>query len=57
MKGTGRYCPVTEFDIDHEINDHVENTKNLAKEIENVHSVNNARAVKKAIIQTLIDSL
>ena len=57
MKSTGKYCPVTEFDLDHEINDHVENAKQALKSIDESYSQSNAKAIKKAIVQTIIDSL
>ena len=57
MKLTGEYNYYSDYDIDHEINNHVKKIKNIAKGIDGDYDVEDARLIKKAITQTLIDSI
>lgn len=56
MKHTGRYCSVTQFDLDHEINDYCDKVKQELKEINNM-ATHHAKAIKKAMIETILEDL
>ena len=56
MKTTGRYCPLTEFDLDHEINAYCDKVK---AELEHINSLatHHAKSIKKAMIETILEDL
>lgn len=56
MKHTGRYCPVTSFDIDHEINAYCDKVKTQLREINNM-ATHHAKSIKKAMIETILEDL
>jgi hypothetical protein len=58
MKSTGRRNPVEDpYEVENEINDYCSLMKNHIREIDNEYSINDARLIKKAMIETLLESL
>jgi hypothetical protein len=58
MTSTGRYEPTeNKYDLDHEINMEVERMNKILKNIEGEHSEENAKAIKKALAETIIASI
>jgi hypothetical protein len=54
MRSTGRYNPIEEFDIDHEINSQVDKVQEHLKDIDASYSKHHASIIKKAIAQTYL---
>jgi hypothetical protein len=58
MKTTGRYSQVEdEFDIDHEISTRISDLKSEINNIDNEYTLTDAKNIKKALAQTIIDSI
>ena len=57
MKLTGTYNYYSDYDIDHEINDHVNKIRCIINDINDGYDIEDAKLIKKAIVQTLIDSI
>ena len=58
MKSTGRRNPVEDpYEVENEINDYCDLVKNHIKAITNIYSIKDARLIKKAMIETLLESL
>lgn len=58
MRSTGRYsATLSDFDIDHEITKQCNKTTYLIKVIEAENSKEDAKAIKKAMIETLLNSI
>ena len=57
MKLTGTYNYYSDYDLDHEINDHVNKIRCIINDINDGYDIEDAKLIKKAIVQTLIDSI
>ena len=58
MKSTGIYCPIeNDYDLEHEINENVRKTKDILESLNGNDSLRNETAIKKAIIETILESM
>lgn len=52
-----RYSVVDEFDLDHSITEEVDSLKRHINNINNLYSKKDAKVIKKAMIETILENL